>query len=157
IRGFRVEAGEIESALRKYPGVKEAAVTAHADPSGERRLVAYVVSPGGEIATEGLRAHLAEQLPEYMIPSAFVRLEKLPLSPNGKVDRKALAPPDFNATTDYVEPRTPAEELIAMIYGSVLKIERVGATADFFKLGGHSLLAMRVLAAVREALGVDVP
>ncbi|HEU0076107.1 MAG TPA: amino acid adenylation domain-containing protein, partial [Longimicrobiaceae bacterium] len=155
LRGFRIEPGEIEAALLEEPSVREAAVLAREDHPGERRLVGYVVAPGGD--TAGLREHLRKRLPEYMVPAAIVMLDSLPLTPNGKLDRRALPAPDAASAEVYVAPRTPAEEMLAGILGEVLRLERVGAEDNFFELGGHSLLATRVVSRVREAFGVELP
>ncbi|HET7233974.1 MAG TPA: amino acid adenylation domain-containing protein, partial [Longimicrobium sp.] len=155
IRGFRIELGEIEAVLRRHPGVRECAVLAREDAPGQRRLVAYVVgqADGGE-----LRAALRRALPEYMVPAAIVALDALPLTPGGKLDRRALPAPDLALAGErYVAPRTVVEELLAEIWAGVLQRERVGAGDHFFDLGGHSLLAVRVVARIREALRVDVP
>jgi amino acid adenylation domain-containing protein len=155
VRGFRIEPGEIEAVLRRHPRVEKCAVVAREDRPGDRRLVAYVV--GGADA-EALRAHLRRELPEYMVPAAFVAMESLPLSPNGKVDRRALpAPEHASAEERYVVPRTPVEEVLAGIWAEVLKVERVGVHDDFFELGGHSLLATRVVSRVREVFAVELP
>jgi len=165
VRGFRVEPGEVETALLEHPGVADAVVTAHHDPSAGTRLVAYVApGPGaGAGADAGLdahaiREHLKDRLPDYMVPSAIVVLERLPLATNGKVDRRALPAPDFAAGREaWAAPRTPAEEILAGIFAEVLKVPRVGAHDDFFALGGHSLLATRVIWRVREAFEVELP
>jgi amino acid adenylation domain-containing protein len=159
IRGFRVEPGEVEAALAAHPGVREAAVVAREDAPGDRRLVAYVVSLDGAIDGEALRAHLRRRLPEHMVPSAFVSLAALPVTPNGKVDRRALpAPAEVReGRARYVAPRTPTEELLAGAWAEVLGVERVGVEDDAFALGAHSLAAMRVASRVREALGVELP
>jgi amino acid adenylation domain-containing protein len=155
IRGFRIELGEIEVRLAEHPRVREAVVLAREDVPGDRRLVAYVV---GEVDADALRAHLRQGLPEYMVPGAFVVLDRLPLTANGKVDRKALPAPDLAPAEDrYVAPRTPAEEGLAGIWAEVLGLERVGVEESFFDLGGHSLLATRVLSRVREVFGVELP
>ncbi|HEX8272375.1 MAG TPA: non-ribosomal peptide synthase/polyketide synthase [Longimicrobiaceae bacterium] len=155
VRGFRVEPGEIEEALRRAPGVADCAVLAREDGPGERRLVAYVV---GSADAEALRAELRRGLPEYMVPAAFVALDRLPLTANGKLDRRALPAPDFSAADGrYVAPRTPTEEVLAGIWASTLRVERVGVRDGFFALGGHSLLATRVVSRVREAFGVELP
>jgi amino acid adenylation domain-containing protein len=153
VRGFRVEPGEIEARLAAHPGVREAVVLALDDAAGGKRLVAYLV--GEPLESEALRAHLSEQLPEYMVPAAFVRLERLPLNPNGKLDRKALPAPDAFDTRAYEAPVGEVEEVLAGIWSELLKVERVGRRDDFFKLGGHSLLAVRVVSRVRQALGVE--
>ncbi len=153
IRGFRIEPGEIEAALEAHPDVREAVVLVREDVPGERRLVAYVV---GAPAGLDLRAYLAERLPPFMLPSAVVMLDALPLTANGKTDRRALPAPELAADA-YVAPRTPVEEVLAGIWEEVLRVERVGADDDFFQLGGHSLLATRVISRVRTALSVEVP
>ncbi|HET7463267.1 MAG TPA: amino acid adenylation domain-containing protein, partial [Longimicrobium sp.] len=152
IRGHRIEPGEVEAALRRHPGVEECAVVAREDVPGERRLVAYVVGPAD---ADALRAHLRHSLPEHMVPAAFVALERLPLTPNGKPDRRALPAPDLASTAGHAAPRTPVEEVIAGIWGEVLRLPRVGVHDPFFEIGGHSLLATRVLARIRDVLGVD--
>ncbi|HEX9935769.1 MAG TPA: amino acid adenylation domain-containing protein, partial [Longimicrobium sp.] len=155
VRGFRVEPGEIEARLAAHPGVREAVVLALDDAAGGKRLVAYLV--GEPLESEALRAHLSEQLPEYMVPAAFVRMERLPLNPNGKLDRKALPAPDADAfdTRAYEAPVGQVEEVLAGVWSELLKVERVGRRDDFFKLGGHSLLAVRVVSRVRQVLGVE--
>jgi amino acid adenylation domain-containing protein len=158
IRGFRIEPGEIEAALLQHPGVREALVLAREAAPGEPRLVGYVAAAGGEgVAAAGLRAHLGARLPDYMVPGAFVVLEKFPRGPGGKVDRGALPAPAWEAQAAYVAPRTPVEEIVAGICAEVLGRERVGVHDGFFDLGGHSLLAMRVMARVGEAFGAEVP
>ncbi|HEU4883963.1 MAG TPA: condensation domain-containing protein, partial [Longimicrobium sp.] len=154
VRGFRIEPGEIEAALRQVPGVADCTVVVREDATGDRRLVAYVV---GEAEAEALRDRLRQSLPEYMVPSAFVSLDTLPLTPNGKVDRKALPAPEFASAETYVAPRTPVEEVLAGIWAEVLRLERVGVEESFFELGGHSLLATRVVSRIREVFGVEMP
>ena len=149
VRGFRVELGEVESALRSHPAVADAAVLLR-----EERLVGYVV---GEVSAAELRAHLGERLPEYMVPGALVVMDAFPQTPSGKLDRRALPAPEPAAEEDFVAPRTPAEEIVAGIWGEVLGLARVGAADDFFALGGHSLLAVRILSRLREAFGVELP
>jgi acyl carrier protein len=161
VRGFRVELGEIETALLTHPALQDAAVLALGD-GGDRRLVAYVVAREGQAAPDfaALRDYLQEKLPEYMVPSAAMVLEALPLTPNGKVDRQALAriEPDRAVEDDgYVAPRTAIEARLAEIWADVLQLERVGAQDDFFDLGGHSLLATQLAARVRQSFGVVLP
>jgi amino acid adenylation domain-containing protein len=153
VRGFRIEPGEIEAALRRHADVTDAVVVVRED-GGEKRLVAYAV---GAADGDELRTHLRRTLPEHMVPAAVVVLDRLPLTRNGKVDRRALPAPDFAADARYVAPRTPVEEVVAAIWAEVLRLERVGAHDGFFELGGHSLLAMRVVARLREAFAVEMP
>jgi amino acid adenylation domain-containing protein len=154
IRGVRIELGEIEAVLRRHPAVREGVVLAREDELGGRSLAGYVVADG-EVAPADLRAWLARELPDVMVPAAWVFLEALPLTPNGKVDRAALPAPE-RVEDDYVAPRTATEERLAGIFADLLGVDRVGATDDFFLLGGHSLLASRVLSRVREAFGVEL-
>jgi acyl carrier protein len=168
IRGFRIELGEIEARLSGCAGVGEAVVVVREDEPGEKRLVAYYTGrgekeegereEGGTGDAEKLRRALAEQLPDYMVPAAYVKLERMPLTPNGKLDRKALPAPegDAYAIRQYEAPQGPVEELLAGIWAELLKLEQVGRHDNFFELGGHSLLAVRVIARVREALKVEV-
>ncbi|HYR07355.1 MAG TPA: amino acid adenylation domain-containing protein, partial [Longimicrobium sp.] len=157
VRGFRIELGEIESVLLEHPSVREAVVLARG-AGDDRRLVAWTVAAESVTAAE-LRAHLLAHLPEYMVPSAFVPMDRLPLTRNGKVDRRALPEPDAAdvAGAEYVAPRTQTEQVVAALWAELLGVERVGATDRFFDLGGQSLLATRAVARVREALGVEVP
>jgi acyl carrier protein len=165
VRGYRVELGEIEHALRTHPGVETGVVVLRAGADGaEPVLVAYAVpkqagyavSHSDRATPEKLAAWLGAQLPEHMVPSAVVLLEALPLTANGKVDRAALPDVDGGSADEarYVEPRTPTEQTIARIWGDVLKKERVGVTDSFLDLGGHSLLAIRVLGRISKELGV---
>jgi len=150
IRGFRIELGEIEQVLSSQPGIEHAAVVARRGV-----LVAYIVGePQGD-----LRAALAAKLPSYMVPAAFVRLAALPLTVNGKLDRKALPEPDETAYArgEYVEPSTPTERTLAAIWQQLLGIDRVGVNDDFFALGGHSMLTIRLVNEVVRVLGVRVP
>jgi amino acid adenylation domain-containing protein len=157
VRGFRIEIGEIESVLRQHEEVGQAVVVARRD-GGSARLVGYVVPAGPAPDLAGrLRAHLAERLPDYMIPAVFVLLERLPLSPNGKIDRKALPAPEVGAGGESAPPRTPTERQLAEIWRQLLDRERIGIEDGFFDLGGHSLLAIQVLSRVRAALGIDLP
>ncbi|HEU4561225.1 MAG TPA: amino acid adenylation domain-containing protein, partial [Longimicrobium sp.] len=155
VRGFRIELGEIEGALRRSEEVADCVVVAREDVPGEKRLVAYVV---GNVEAGGLREHLRRDLPEYMVPAAFVSLDRLPLTPSGKLDRQALPAPEHETGEErYVAPRTPVEEVLAGIWAEVLRLERVGVEESFFELGGHSLLATRVVSRVRELFGVELP
>jgi amino acid adenylation domain-containing protein/non-ribosomal peptide synthase protein (TIGR01720 family) len=155
VRGYRVELGEIEAVLRRHDAVSGAIVVVREDVPGDRRLVAYVVSDAEPAA---LREYLRGELPEYMVPSAFVRLESLPDTATGKVDPKTLPAPEYvSAEAEHVAPRTPAEEVLAGIWAEVLGVERVGATDNFFELGGHSLLATRVASRVREVFAAELP
>jgi amino acid adenylation domain-containing protein len=161
VRGFRIELGEIEAVLERHPGVRAAAVAVREDAPGASRLVGYVVPQGAAPPTPAeLRLHLAERLPEYMVPGAIVLLVALPLGPNGKLDRRALPAPDASsgaADDAFVAPRSPAEEILAGIWSEVLKLDRVGAHDNFFEIGGHSLLATRVVSRIRQAFGAEVP
>jgi amino acid adenylation domain-containing protein len=159
IRGNRVEAGEIEATLTEHPAVTQAVVVAHEVGSGDRQLTAYVVAANPRDASAAeLRAHLKKNLPEYMIPSTFVHLESLPLTPHGKVDRNALPAGQRTAEDGaYVAPRTSTEEALASIWAEVLNVERVGIHDNFFDLGGHSLLAMRVIARIRARFETELP
>ncbi|HEX2204790.1 MAG TPA: amino acid adenylation domain-containing protein [Longimicrobium sp.] len=154
VRGFRVEPGEVEAALRAHPRVRDAVVTVREDAPGDRRLVAHAATDAGAAA---LRAFLAERLPDYMVPSAVVAMDALPLTANGKVDRRALPAPEWAGEPDgYVPPRTATEEALAGLWSEVLHVARVGAHDDFFALGGHSLLATRVLSRVRRVFEVEL-
>ncbi|HEX7180880.1 MAG TPA: amino acid adenylation domain-containing protein [Thermoanaerobaculia bacterium] len=160
VRGFRIEPGEIEAALVRHPGVAEAAVVARDDLPGGRGLAAFWVA--SEMPAPDLRAFLRERLPEPLIPSVFVLLDRLPLTPNSKVDRRALAAGPLPAAGEpagkaWTPPRTPAEELMAGIWADLLGRERVGVYDDFFALGGHSLLATQLVSRVRETFGVAIP
>ncbi|WP_157865138.1 non-ribosomal peptide synthetase, partial [Streptomyces prasinopilosus] len=160
IRGYRIEPGEIEAALHTHPGVAEAAVGVFEDASGTRRLVAHVTGPGGAPpAAAELRAHLERLLPAHMVPAAYVPMDVLPLTVNGKLDRRALpapGPDGYAAGTDRTPPRTPAERTVAAAWADVLGVEEVHTGDDFFALGGDSILAVRVTARLRAAFGPDV-
>ncbi|HZE88918.1 MAG TPA: condensation domain-containing protein, partial [Verrucomicrobiae bacterium] len=158
IRGQRVEPAEIESAIAALPRIATCAVVAKRDPQGIPRLAAYLVLRDGEPADVGeIRRLLRDTLPEVMIPQAFRALNAMPLTPNGKVDRRRLPEPDWIAESSHEAPRTGIEKAIAGAYGEVLGIGTVGATDDFFGLGGHSLLATRVVSRLRASLGVELP
>jgi len=160
IRGFRVEVGEVEAALRQHSEVREVVVLAREDEPGDQRLVAYVVPNQSRTSSlSELRLFLRNKLPEYMLPSAFVLLTNLPLAPNGKVDRYALPPPDglrpeLEAT--YIAPRTEAERIIAAIWQEMLQVEKVGIEDNFFDLGGHSLLLVQVHSKLQELYDRDL-
>ncbi len=159
IRGFRIELAEIEACLGRCPGVREAVVLAREDQPGDLRLVAYYTT--GDVAADVgyLRAQLAATLPEHMVPTAYVRLQSLPLTTHGKLDRQALPRPDESAhgVHGHVAPSTPIELALAEIWCEVLRCERVGLTDNFFQLGGHSLLATRIVARIDDLLGIELP
>ncbi len=158
IRGFRVEPGEVEVALVRHPRVRAAAVVARSGADGTAALVAYVVPEGAEApGPDELRAYLAGRLPDHMIPTRWVHLDALPLTPNRKLDRRALPEPAAAPVESGGAPRTATEELVAALWGELLGISAVGREASFFDLGGHSLLATRVLTRLRDRLGVDLP
>jgi amino acid adenylation domain-containing protein len=161
LRGFRIELGEIEAVLRQHDDVNEAVTMARDDIPGGEGLVAYfMLADGAEPETEELRGFLRKKLPEYMVPSFFVPMEQFPVTPAGKVDRRALPAPDGTRVAqsrEYVAPRTEMEEKLLHISADLLQVERVGVYDSFFELGGHSLLATQFISRVREALGVEVP
>ena len=166
IRGFRIELGEIEARLRENAGVREAVVVAREDSGGGgKRLVAYYTSAdrseGSEerVGAAQLRAQLSKKLPEYMVPGAYVRLDYLPLTANGKLDRKALPEPedDAYAVRGYEAPVGPTETIVAGIWAELLKVERVGRQDNFFELGGHSLLATQLISKIHRRLGIHLP
>ena len=149
IRGYRIEPGEVQAALAGVEGVEQAVVIAREDRPGDQRLVGYVT---GTADPAGLRAALAQRLPGYMVPAAIVVLEALPLTVNGKLDKRALPAPEYTDTDRYRAPTTPTEEILAGIYAHVLGLERVGVEDSFFDLGGDSLSAMRLIAAINTSL-----
>ncbi|ARU63633.1 hypothetical protein CBW65_23405 [Tumebacillus avium] len=151
VRGFRIELGEIEADLLQHPAVTAAVATVH-----DNRIIAYVAGKE-ELERSALQSFLRERLPDYMVPTQFVLLERLPLTANGKVDRKALPVPEIEALTDeIVLPRTPVEEVLAVIWADLLGVEQVGVRSNFFAIGGHSLLGMQVISEIREALEVEI-
>jgi len=162
IRGFRIELGEIEAVLRQHPNIKESLVLAREDIPGDKRLVAYIVPTQEEVPTlDSLRHFLKQKLPNYMMPAAFVVLEAFPLTPNGKIDRRALAVPDRlgqNSENTHVAPRNSLEQKLAEIWGKVLWLDRkVGIHDNFFDLGGHSLLSVRLVAEIEKAFNQQLP
>jgi amino acid adenylation domain-containing protein/non-ribosomal peptide synthase protein (TIGR01720 family) len=159
VRGYRIELGEVEEALAGF-GISESVVVVRAEGEGEKRLVGYVVARAGvELDVSELGAYLETKLPGYMIPSVFVELTELPLTANGKVDRKALAAAELELSgkREYEAPRTAVEKLLAGIWAEVLGVERVGIHDNFFELGGHSLLATQVISRVRETFRLELP
>ncbi|HEX2091934.1 MAG TPA: amino acid adenylation domain-containing protein, partial [Longimicrobiaceae bacterium] len=158
LRGYRVEPGEVERVLAAHADVREAAVIVREDAPGQKRLVAYWVGPE-KVDVDHLRTHLRERLPEYMVPAAYVRLEEMPLTPNGKLDRRALPAPEGEAYTrrGYEAPVGEVEAALAAIWAEMLRVEHVGRWDHFFELGGHSLLAVQVVSRLRQMLGVEVP
>ncbi|WP_198683469.1 non-ribosomal peptide synthetase [Peristeroidobacter agariperforans] len=160
IRGFRIELGEIEAQLAEHPEVGEVAVVAREEEPGQKRLVAYIVprEAGFPPGIDELHTHLTSSLPEYMVPSAFVLLDRLPLTPNGKLDRQALPKPqsDSYVLGDYEPPQGEVEEFVARLWQDLLKVERVGRHDNFFDLGGHSVLAITVVASVVDQMATNV-
>ncbi|NER22034.1 MAG: amino acid adenylation domain-containing protein, partial [Symploca sp. SIO1C2] len=160
IRGFRIELGEIEALLTQHPDIWETVVLVREDEPGDKRLVAYIVPQSNSSLTSvQLRQYLKAKLPEYMVPNAFVILESLPLTDNGKINRRALPAPDLHRelTETYVAPRTPVEEILVQIWGQILNVEQVGINDDFFELGGHSLLATQLVSRIRNSFQVELP
>ncbi|MCK9800928.1 amino acid adenylation domain-containing protein [Pseudomonas sp. MAFF 302030] len=157
IRGFRIELGEIEARLLTHPGVREAAVVARPNDLGDTELVAYLVARDVCPGAIALQAYLSTQVPEHMLPSAYVMLPAFPLTPNGKLDRKALPAPARERQASYRAPRNERETLLAELWSQVLGVERVGLDDNFFELGGHSLTATRLVSRLRSSLGLEVP
>ena len=161
LRGYRIEPGEIEATLGQHPAVCEAVVVVREDPPGDQRLLAYLTMRGeGSAPEESLRAFLRRTLPEYMIPSAFVTLDALPMTPNGKVDRRALPAPDPSrhaGAGNIAAPHDPLEQMLANVWEDVLGVRPIGMQDDFFALGGHSLLAVRLFAEIAKATGRQLP
>nr|QEO74274.1 condensation domain-containing protein [uncultured bacterium] len=162
VRGFRIELGEVEAALLSHQAVSEAVVVVREDAGGGKHLAAYMVAePGRDMPTVGeLRRHLVKRVPEYMVPQTFVTLPHMPLTPNGKVNRRSLAAHDaqpMRSEGGYDAPRNALEERLAEIWGAVLGVERVGVNDNFFDLGGHSLTIIRILSRIREVFQVELP
>ena len=162
MRGYRIEPGEIEVVLVQHKDIREAVVVVREEMADDKRLIAYIV-PTAE-AADGLnqlsiKSWLREKLPEYMIPSSFVQLTALPLTSNGKVDRRALPSPDglsLEAAVSYRPPETEIEQLLARVWEEVLRVERVGIFDNFFDLGGHSLLLVQVQSKLQDALDREI-
>lgn len=162
IRGFRIELGEIENLITSLKGIKQAVVKAFDLERGDKVLVAYyqLEEPENEISDENIKNHLKQFVPDYMIPTLFIKLDQIPLSPAGKINRHALPRPDFSkvrASAPYVAPRTESEEKLAKIVREVLNIEQVGVFDNFFELGGHSMMATQVVSRIQEEFGVELP
>ncbi|MDD5462574.1 MAG: amino acid adenylation domain-containing protein [Methylococcales bacterium] len=161
IRGFRIELGEIETELGEHPLLREVVVAVYEPDPGDKRLVAYLVPQGASTPSPSeLRDFIKPKLPDYMVPSAFLYLDALPITPNGKLDRKALPKPDqiqSELDTDFVAPHTPVEKLLAEIWCNVLRINRVGIHDNFFELGGHSLLAVQMIVEINKLFSTDLP
>jgi hypothetical protein len=159
VRGFRIELGDIESTLERHPAVKQAVAAVHQEGGGDRRLVAYVVHDAGQDATGSeLRKFLRHELPDYMVPSLFVPIDRVPLTANGKVDRRALPSPyeHSHRASERVPPRTPAEEQVAEIWRQVLGTRDISVHDNFFEIGGHSLLSMKAISGIEERMGVRI-
>jgi len=160
LRGFRIELGEIESVLAEHEAVRQSFAIVREDSPGNQQLVAYVLaSPAAVDMPSQLRAHLSQRVPNYMVPSAIFVLESFPLTPNGKIDRRALPAPDGNSqtATEFVAPRTQTEQALAAIWAEVLRRPAVGIHDDFFALGGHSLLATQVISRIQVRLQRELP
>ncbi|WP_338911146.1 non-ribosomal peptide synthase/polyketide synthase [Mycetohabitans rhizoxinica] len=158
LRGFRIEPGEIEARLAEHPQVRDAVVLARGE-NNDKRLIAYIVAEADDTLASTLRAHVAAALPEYMVPAAFVRLDAWPLTPNGKLDRRALPEPDDDAFAHhaYEAPQGELETMLAAIWGELLGVERISRHDNFFALGGHSLLAVSMISRIRSVLNISIP
>jgi acyl carrier protein len=161
VRGFRIEPGEIESQIKRLEAVSNCAVVLREDRPADQRLTAYYVCKDGQAVSESeLRRQLQAKLPEYMVPQYFVQLSSIPLTPSGKVDRRALPAPDLKRSrleTKFLAPRTQVEKALAKIWGEVLGLERVGVHDNFFELGGHSLLATQIISRARDKFEMELP
>ncbi|TRU33563.1 MAG: amino acid adenylation domain-containing protein [Microcystis aeruginosa Ma_MB_F_20061100_S20] len=158
LRGFRIELGEIEALLNQNQAVQSSCVIVREDNPGDKRLVAYVVpQPEINLTINEIRQFLRAKLPDYMVPTAFILLDAFPLTPNGKIDRRALPVPDLQGKGEYIAPRNPIEEKMAQIWAEVLKLERVSIENNFFELGGHSLLATQVISRLQETFEIVLP
>ena len=161
IRGFRIEPGEIETLLSQHESIRQAVVIARDEAEGDKRLVAYLV--GGEEpvpSTSDLRRYLQQRLPDYMVPSAFITLDSLPLTANGKLNLRELPSPEPmrpELSVNYRTPRTPIEKLLCDLWVELLDVERVGIDDNFFDLGGHSILGTVMISSVRKQINVDLP
>ncbi|HEY2236960.1 MAG TPA: amino acid adenylation domain-containing protein [Candidatus Angelobacter sp.] len=157
IRGYRIELGEIEAVLARQPGIQQNVVVAREDRPGDKRLVAYAVPAAGQkIEATELQQSLRRELPEYMIPAAIIPLDVFPLTPSGKLDRKAFPAPEYKSEAGYQPPESPEQKLMCKIFGDLLGTEQVGLNDNFFMLGGHSLTAMRLVSRIRAAVGLDL-
>ena len=162
VHGFRIELGEIESVLAEHPAVKGTVVQVHRDDRGHQRLVAYWIrqSDAADVESQDLRDYLKKRLPAYMVPAIFMEMDRFPLTPNGKIDRRALPAPQLGqreAFREYAAPRTPTEEILARIWEDVLGVENVSVFDNFFDLGGHSLMATQLVSRIRNAFQIEIP
>jgi hypothetical protein len=160
IRGFRIELSEIEAALLQHPAVQQVVVSLREPEAGDKRLAAYVVVDDSEsLDTSDLRSFLQARLPDYMIPASFTPIDAIPLTPNGKINRKALPAPDIDSSLEksFVPPQTDTEKILAQIWEDVLKLKRVGLHDNFFELGGHSILATQVASRIRKVFHIEMP
>ncbi|ASS74665.1 hypothetical protein CIG75_06565 [Tumebacillus algifaecis] len=158
VRGFRIELGEVEARLSTHPDVEEVAVAAWPDPQGDLRLIGYIVPKATSTPNSGaLRSFLQKSLPDYMVPTAFITLEALPLTQNGKLDRKALPNLDAQSHAEVTAPKTAVQEVLARLFHEVLGIEHVSTSANFFEIGGHSLRATQLAVSIRRIFGLEIP